>query len=88
LTSRQNNTDNVIIANMGSINKGKTLLNTPTYAGVAEDFDHTYRAQLLLPVDIWSLPTPVSISATKNIRPDKLTQQAHWSTLRATSTPY
>jgi metallo-beta-lactamase class B len=52
LTSRQNNTDNVIIANMGSINKGKTLLNTPTYAGVAEDFDHTHRAQLLLPVDI------------------------------------
>ena len=50
----ENNSEyNVIIANMGSINKGKTLLNTPTYAGVAEDFDHTYRAQLLLPVDIW-----------------------------------
>lgn len=43
----------VVIANMGTINQGKKLLQEPTYPGVAEDFASTYRRQKALPVDVW-----------------------------------
>jgi metallo-beta-lactamase class B len=44
---------NVVIANMGSINRGKKLLVEPTYPGVADDFETTYKRQLAMSVDIW-----------------------------------
>ena len=43
----------VVIANMGTINQGKRLLDRPTYPGVAEDFAETFRKQKALPCDIW-----------------------------------
>ena len=43
----------VVIANMGSINPGKKLVDGPTYPGVAEDFAETFRKQKELPCDIW-----------------------------------
>ncbi len=51
--TEQGETYNVLIANMGSINEGKKLINEPTYPGVADDFANTYAAQLALPVDVW-----------------------------------
>jgi metallo-beta-lactamase class B len=54
LTHEENGkTYNVVIANMGSINEGKQLLNEPTYPNVAADFANTFAAQLALPVDVW-----------------------------------
>jgi len=44
---------NVVIANMASINKGKRLVDRPTYPGVAKDFADTFRKQKALPCDIW-----------------------------------
>lgn len=44
---------NVLIANMGTINAGKKLVDDPTYAGVAEDFASTYRRQKAMDVDVW-----------------------------------
>lgn len=43
----------VVIANMGTINQGKKLLQEPTYSGVAEDFASTYRKQKAMTVDVW-----------------------------------
>ena len=43
----------VVIANMGTINRGKRLIVKPTYPGVAEDFESTYRRQKAMSVDVW-----------------------------------
>ena len=43
----------VVIANMGTINPGKTLVVEPTYPGVADDFASTFRKQKALDVDVW-----------------------------------
>jgi metallo-beta-lactamase class B len=43
----------VVIANMGTINKGKRLIHDPTYPGVADDFAETFRRQRELRPDIW-----------------------------------
>jgi len=43
----------VVIANMGTINPGKRLIDKPTYPGVAKDFAETFRKQKALPCDIW-----------------------------------
>ena len=43
----------VVIANMGTINPGKKMLDEPTYDGVAEDFASTYAKQRALKVDVW-----------------------------------
>lgn len=44
---------NVVIANMGTINPGKKLIDEPTYEGVSEDFAGTYRHQKSMDVDVW-----------------------------------
>lgn len=43
----------VAIANMGTINAGKQLINDPTYPGVSEDFATTYEKQKAMDVDVW-----------------------------------
>lgn len=43
----------VVIANMGTINRGKRLVVNPTYPGVAEDFAKTFRRQKAMQVDVW-----------------------------------
>ena len=43
----------VVIANMGTINLGKRLIVKPTYPGIAEDFESTYRRQKAMQVDVW-----------------------------------
>jgi metallo-beta-lactamase class B len=43
----------VVIANMGTINGGKRLTVDPTYPGVADDFERTYRSQKSMDVDVW-----------------------------------
>lgn len=43
----------VVIANMGTINRGKRLVVDPTYPGVAEDFAKTFRRQKAMKVDVW-----------------------------------
>ena len=54
MSVRENDTDyQVVIANMGTINAGKKLLQRPTYPGVADDFASTYRRQKAMPVDVW-----------------------------------
>ncbi len=54
MTVNENGRDyRVLIANLGTINEGKRLLNDPTYPGVADDFATTYRQQLAMAVDIW-----------------------------------
>lgn len=51
---RENGRDyNVAIANMGTINKGKQLVVSPTYDGVADDFARTYQSQKAMDVDVW-----------------------------------
>jgi len=44
---------NVLIANMGTINPGKQLIDEPTYRGVSDDFANTYRRQKAMDVDVW-----------------------------------
>jgi len=44
---------NVIIANMGTINRGKRLAVDPTYPGAAADFAYTYTTQKQMDIDIW-----------------------------------
>ena len=44
---------NVLIANMGTINPGKKMIDEPTYPGVAEDFAGTFAKQKALSVDVW-----------------------------------
>lgn len=44
---------NVVVANMGTINEGKRLIDDPTYPGVAEDFARTYAGQKAMDVDVW-----------------------------------
>lgn len=44
---------NVVIANMGTINRGKKLVVDPTYPGVAEDFAKTFERQKAMQVDVW-----------------------------------
>ena len=54
MTVRENNRDyRVVIANMGTINRGKRLLVDPTYPGVAEDFAKTFRRQKAMEIDVW-----------------------------------
>ncbi|MEH6556322.1 MAG: subclass B3 metallo-beta-lactamase [Oceanicoccus sp.] len=54
LTVRENDRDyNVVIANMGTINPGKKLVNEPTYPGVSGDFAATYQRQKLMDADVW-----------------------------------
>lgn len=48
-----NRTYRVLIANMGTINPGKKMIDGPTYPGVAEDFASTFARQKALPVDVW-----------------------------------
>lgn len=48
-----NRTYRVLIANMGTINPGKKMIDAPTYPGVAEDFASTFARQKALPVDVW-----------------------------------
>lgn len=43
----------VVIANMGTINRGKQLVVDPTYPGVAEDFAETFRRQKAMQIDVW-----------------------------------
>lgn len=43
----------VVIANMGTINRGKKLVIDPTYPGVAEDFAKTFERQKVMQVDVW-----------------------------------
>lgn len=43
----------VVVANMGTINRGKRLVVEPTYPGVAEDFAKTFRRQKAMDVDVW-----------------------------------
>ena len=43
----------VVIANMGTINRGKKLVVDPTYPGVAEDFAKTFERQKAMQVDVW-----------------------------------
>ena len=43
----------VVIANMGSINPGVTVSGMPKYAGIAEDYARTFKAQKDMPIDIW-----------------------------------
>ncbi len=54
MTVRENGRDyRVVIANMGTINRGKRLVVDPTYPGVAEDFAKTFRRQKALDIDVW-----------------------------------
>ncbi len=51
---RENGRDyRVVVANMGSINRGKRLVKDPTYPGVAEDFAKTFRRQKAMQIDVW-----------------------------------
>lgn len=51
---RENGRDyNVVIANMGTINPGTSLVNDPTYPGIAEDLSRTYESQKNMDVDVW-----------------------------------
>ena len=43
----------VVIANMGTINRGKRLVVDPTYPGVADDFAKTFRRQKAMEIDVW-----------------------------------
>ena len=43
----------VVIANMGSINPGVTVSGMPKYAGIAEDYARTFKAQKDMPIDVW-----------------------------------
>ena len=43
----------VVIANMGTINRGKKLVVDPTYPGVADDFAKTFRRQKAMDIDVW-----------------------------------
>ncbi len=43
----------VVIANMGTINRGKKLVVDPTYPGVAGDFAKTYQRQKAMEIDVW-----------------------------------
>lgn len=43
----------VVIANMGTINRGKRLVVDPTYPGVAADFAKTFRRQKAMDIDVW-----------------------------------
>ncbi len=49
----------VLIANMGSINPGVTLLNNANYSNIAADYAHTFEAQKALHPQIW-LPSHAS----------------------------
>lgn len=54
MTVREGGRDyRVVIANMGTINRGKRLVVDPTYPGVAEDFAETFRRQKAMDIDIW-----------------------------------
>ena len=54
MTVRENGRDyRVVIANMGTINRGKRLVVDPTYPGVAEDFAKTFRRQKAMDIDVW-----------------------------------
>ena len=54
MTVREDGRDyKVVIANMGTINRGKRLVVDPTYPGVAEDFAKTFRRQKAMDIDIW-----------------------------------
>jgi len=43
----------VLVVNMGSINNGVELLNTPGYPEIAEEYAATYAAQKALSFDVW-----------------------------------
>jgi len=43
----------VVIVNMGWINTGKKLVVDPTYPGVADDFEETFRRQKTMDIDVW-----------------------------------
>ena len=43
----------VVIANMGSINDGVTLLKNARYPSIADDYARTFREQKALPIDIF-----------------------------------
>ena len=54
MTVREDGRDfRVVIANMGTINRGKKLVVDPTYPGVAEDFAKTFRRQKAMEIDVW-----------------------------------
>ena len=54
MTVRENGREfRVVIANMGTINRGKKLVVDPTYPGVAEDFAKTFRRQKAMEIDVW-----------------------------------
>lgn len=54
MTVREGGRDyRVVIANMGTINRGKHLVVDPTYPGVAADFAKTFRRQKAMDIDIW-----------------------------------
>ncbi len=54
MTVREGGRDfSVVIANMGTINRGKKLVVDPTYPGVAEDFAKTFRRQKAMDIDVW-----------------------------------
>ena len=46
-------TYSVLVVNMGSINSGVELLNTPAYPEIASAFESTYAAQKALRADVW-----------------------------------
>jgi len=48
-----NETYNVAIVNMGTINTGKVLTGDSTYPGVSKDFFSTYQKQKAMKVDVW-----------------------------------
>lgn len=43
----------VLIVNMGSINEGVKLLDTPAYPNIAQDYGRTFAAQKQLSFDVW-----------------------------------
>ena len=53
LTVRDGRDYRVVIANMGSINDGVTLLANPAYPTIAADYVRTFREQKALPIDIF-----------------------------------
>ena len=54
MTVREGGKDyKVVIANMGTINRGKRLVVAPTYPGVADDFAKTFRRQKAMDIDVW-----------------------------------
>ncbi len=46
-------TYSALVVNMGSINNGVELLNTPVYPEIASDFEATFAAQKTLRADVW-----------------------------------